>query len=137
MQWPPSVVVHGLDQALQALCAGRPITLLSGLGAGVYGGVGWWRALVTAARAAYPDVECADILDCADAPGAAMAALRGGQPALILRPSSPAFAAVASVAARAGARLLQARPPALDLADPAASRRLACWLSGSAEASPA
>jgi hypothetical protein len=129
MQWPRAVTVHGFAQASAALARGRPVTLLSGRGAAVYGGVGWWRALVEAARRAYPNTHGGDILDCADAPGAAMAALRCGQAALVLDPTCPAFAAVAAAASARGAAVLAARPASLDLADPAASRRLQAWLA--------
>ncbi len=129
MEWPRAVVVHGFGHARAALAPGRPVTLLSGTGAAVYGGIGWWLALVAAARAAHPGTPAHDILDCADAPGAAMAALRRGQAALVLDPACPAFAAVSGAAAACGARVLDRRPAALDLADPAASRRLEAWLA--------
>ena len=124
MFFPPAVVVHGLDQARTALRPGLPVTLLSARGAALYAGCGWWRALVTAAAAAE------EILDCADAPGHAMAALRLGQRTLILDADCPAFAAVAAAASTLGAHVLAERPEALDLAEPAANRRLIAWLQG-------
>ncbi len=130
MDWPPAVVVHGWEDACAALAPGRPVTLLSGRAAGVYGGAGWWRGLVSAARATHTATPARDILDCADAPGAAMAALRRGQPALVLDPACPAFQAVRAAAATCGACVLTARPAALDLADPRALRALADWLAG-------
>ena len=128
MEWPPAVVVHGWGQACAALSLGLPVTLLSGEGAALYGGIGWWRAMIDAARAIHPATEAADILDCADAPGAAMAALRRGQLALVLDPACPAFATVCRVAAVTGGVILAARPPCLDLADPDAAQRLPAWL---------
>lgn len=128
MDWPPAVVVHAYADACAALAPGRPVTLLSAQGAGVYGGIGWWRSLVESAQAAHPATPAADILDCADAPGAAMAALRRGQAALVLDPACPAFARVQAAAGTLGARVLPARPVALDLIDVAALRRLAEWL---------
>jgi len=122
MFFPPAVVVHGLDQARAALRPGLPVTLLSARGAALYAGCGWWRALVEQAGAAH------DILDCADAPGYAMAALRIGQRHLILDAACPGFAAVAAAAATIGARLLAERPEALDLAERGADRRLLAWL---------
>jgi hypothetical protein len=97
---------------------------LSARGASLYAGCGWWRALIMAAEAPF------DILDCADAPGHAMASLRIGQRALVLDPACRAFAAVAAAAATLGARVLADRPVALDLADPGAERRLVAWLQG-------
>ena len=127
MKLPPAVVVHGLAQARLAVAAG-PVTLMSARGAAIYAGCGWWRALVTASGAGGPD-----ILDCADAPGRAMEALRAGCRLLVLDPALPATALVAARAAAIGAHILTERPPALDLArlDLAAPRtlqRLALWL---------
>jgi hypothetical protein len=128
MFFPPSVVVHGLDHARAALRPGRPVTLLSARGAALYAGCGWWRALVEAVLAEVPAAAARDILDCADAPGQAMAALRIGQRSLILDAACPGFAAVAAAAATLGAEVLAERPEALDLAEPGAERRLVAWL---------
>ena len=132
MFFPPAVVVHGLDQARTALRPGRAVTLLSARGAALFAGCGWWRALVVAAQAdASAGAGAAmvrDILDCGDAPGAAMAALRVGQRALILDTACPAFVAVAAAAATLGAAVLAGRPEALDLAERGAERRLTAWL---------
>ncbi|MBF0306060.1 MAG: hypothetical protein HQL41_10490, partial [Alphaproteobacteria bacterium] len=38
----------------------------------------WFREVVAQARAACPEAACEAVLDCADAPGAALAALRLG-----------------------------------------------------------
>jgi len=110
----PAVTVHGLEQACTVLRPGLPATLLSAPGAALAGGCLWWRELVAAARQAVPGTPCEDILDCADAPGRAMAALRIGQTFLILDPACPAFAAVAAAAATLGARILATRPRSLD-----------------------
>jgi hypothetical protein len=128
MTLPPCVVVHGFSDALAALRPGRPVALLSAHGAARFAGCLWWRELIAAARAACPMTPALDILDCADAPGQAMAALRAGQRLLILDPACPALPAVQGAAARLGARVLTARPPALDLARPGERRRLAHWL---------
>jgi len=128
MFFPPAVVVHGLNEARAALRPGLPVTLLSARGAALYAGCGWWRALVEAALADAPAAEVHHILDCADAPGQAMAALRLGQRNLVLDAACPAFAAVAAAAATLGARVLAERPEALDLAERGAERRLVAWL---------
>lgn len=126
----PAVVVHELAQARAALRPGYPVTLLSATAAAGFAGCLWWRQMVAAARAAYPATPALDVLDCAAAPGHAMAALRAGQRLLVLDPSCPAFAAVASAASGVGAHVLPARPAALDLGDPAAAWRLKGWLAG-------
>jgi hypothetical protein len=112
MELYPAVVVHDLAGALAALARGVPVTLLSAPGAGVYAGCGWWRALVAAARAAHPDVPCIDILDCADATGQALAALRIGVTRLVLWPEAPGHAAAEAIAATLGGFLLSAPPAA-------------------------
>lgn len=120
---PPAFVVYGLDHARAALAPGRPITLLSSAGAASHAGCGWWRALVAASGTTGPD-----ILDCGDAPGRAMEALRLGCRLIVLAPDVPAFGLLQARAAAVGSTLLPARPPALDLGDPRAFRRLASWL---------
>jgi hypothetical protein len=126
MELPPAVMVHGLDQARAALAPGLAVTLLSGPGAGVYAGVGWWRALVEMAaegQAAPPDV-----LDCGEATGRALEALRAGQRLLVLRTEPALFANVAERAAGLGGTVFAEAPPALDLAQHGAARRLEAWL---------
>jgi hypothetical protein len=125
---PPAVVVHGLDQACAALVPGLAVTLLSAPAAARFAGAGWWRALVAAARATHPATPCADVLDCADAPGRAMEAIRIGQRILVLDPACPAFARVASLAT-----VLPDRPPALNLGARGASLRLRDWLGAAPE----
>jgi len=133
------VIVHGLDQALAALAPGLPVTLLSAPAAACHAGVGWWRALVAEAevralraQALQAGSAVPDLLDCGEAAGRALEALRLGQPRLILRPASPCFATIARRAALKGAVLLAEPPPALDLSHPGAARRLRGWLDGCA-----
>jgi hypothetical protein len=120
----PAVVVHGTAHANAALRRGVPVALLSAVGAARLGGPGWWRAMIDAACADFPGTRCIDILDCADAAGLAMAALRIGQKHLLLWPESPAFAAVIDAASGIGAQVLAMRPSALDLSVRGAERFL-------------
>ena len=113
------------------LALGRPVTLLSAPGAALYAGHGWWRALIERARRDHPNVAVDDILDCADASGFALAALRNGQRRLVLSTTAPGWISVAAIAASLGGEVLNVRPPALDMADGAASRRLHVWLATS------
>ena len=129
MALPRAVVIHGLPHARLTLQWGRPVTLLSVPGAPSYAGCGWWRALVAAARAEFPDMNPPDALDCADAPGRGLEALACGCRIIILTPG-PAFADIAERATSQGAILLDAAPPALDMADPRAVRQLEGWLAG-------
>ncbi|WP_428488822.1 hypothetical protein [Rhodopila sp.] len=124
----PAVIVHGEAQARAALAPGLPVTLLSAPGAAMFAGCLWWREIVALARASYPLIPAIDILDCADASGLAMAALRSGACRLVLAPGAPGWDAVAAVADRQGGFVLSQPPAALDLAQRNATRQLAPWL---------
>jgi hypothetical protein len=110
------------------LSFGCPVTLLSAAGAALYAGCGWWRALVERAQAEYPATAIDDILDCADASGYALGALRIGQRRIVLHPDAPGRTAVLAIAASVAAEVLASRPPTLDMADRDAARRLHDWL---------
>ncbi len=69
------------------------------------------------------------MLDCLDQTGRAIEALRYGLRRLVLVMGAPARDDAAARAAALGALLLDARPPALDLAQPRAARHLAAWLA--------
>jgi hypothetical protein len=124
----PAVVVHGLADVRHVLAVGVPVTLLSAPGAALYAGCGWWRALVDRAHADCPAVAIDDILDCADASGYALAALRIGQRRIVLHADAPGRSAVVAIAALLGCEVLTVRPPALDMAGRNARRRLHDWL---------
>ena len=114
--FPGSIVL--VEDRLTAMAAaegGRPVTLLSPPLAAAWLGPLWWRALVDVARTR-ASAPLADILDCADAPGDAMAALRCGCRALVLAPC-PGFARVTAAAGTLGAVVLAARPPAMTILD--------------------
>jgi hypothetical protein len=114
MEFYPAVIVHGLGDALAALAGaeakGAEVTLLSAPGAALYAGCGWWRALVEAARAEYPNVPRIDILDCADGTGQAMAAIRIGLTRLVLWPTAPGREAVVAIANSLGGFVLAEAP---------------------------
>jgi hypothetical protein len=124
----PAVVVHGLAQARAVLAVGRAATLLSAPGAALFAGCGWWRAVIERAHGEHAGVPIDDMLDCADAPGLALGALRIGQRLLVLSPTAPGWQSVATIAESLGGEVLTARPPALDMADRNAARRLHDWL---------
>ena len=118
MEYDRIVIVHGLNEATAALAEaraeGRGVTLLSAPGATLYAGCGWWRALVDTARARYPDVPCSDVLDCADATGMALAALRIGVTRVVLWPDAPGRSAAVAIAEALGGFVLPAAPAAND-----------------------
>jgi hypothetical protein len=124
----PAVIVHGLADAMAALGPGLPVTLLSAPGAAQFAGCLWWREIVSAAHANCPDTEAIDILDCADASGIAIGALRSAVCRLVLWPDAPGWDGVAAIAERQGGFVLRQAPPALDLAQRNAIRRLPGWL---------
>ena len=119
MELYPPIVVHGLAEARAALAQGRPVTLVSAPGAALSAGCGWWRALMAAARRDHPEVPCLDILDCADATGLALAALRIGVNHLILWPQAPGRDAVVAIAGAAGGFVLAAAPEGTRESEPA------------------
>jgi hypothetical protein len=128
----PAVIVNGRDDAIAALRAARgaPITLLSAPGSALFAGCLWWREIVREARDAVPDANATDILDCADASGLAVSALRLGQQAVVLSDQAPGYSSVLAIAQELGARVLPIAPPALDLAERGAARHLEAWLAG-------
>jgi hypothetical protein len=119
----PAVIVHGRDDVKAALAPARPLTLLSAPGAALFGGCLWWQALLAASG--YDGVS---LLDCADAAGRAVEAIRLGLPGVVLDGGLPSYPAVAALARDAGTLLLPAPPPALDLGKDGAARHLMAWL---------
>ncbi|PHK96540.1 hypothetical protein CR162_04230 [Pseudoroseomonas rhizosphaerae] len=90
-----------------------PLPLLSPPGAATWLGAPLFLAQIAAGGAAPPGLEPWPVLDCALAPGHALAALRAGVAAVVLLPECPAFPALAALAP---GRVLPAAPPSLDLA---------------------
>lgn len=113
----PAVVVHGRGHAAWALsiAAGRSVLLLSAPGAALNTGPGWFKAVLRQAADAHPGANFTAALDCAAAPGAALAALRAGFKLVIFDLGHPSAASVLGAAAEAGAEVLGTRPEALDL----------------------
>jgi hypothetical protein len=112
---PPAIIVHGIDDLHAALDAAaslqRPLTVLSIPGAAGSAGAPWFHALIQAGSAEYPGVPLTGVLDCADQPGHALAALRAGCRDLLLVESVPAWPRVCAIAEAAGARLHGAPGP--------------------------
>lgn len=105
-------VVRSLVEARAVLGAasGAPAVLVSPPDAAANLGVGFFWALVEAARAEFPGRDIEAAMDCGGAPGYALAALRMGFKTVVLRGDPRARARVAAIARASGARLL-ARPP--------------------------
>ncbi|MCF3945674.1 MULTISPECIES: hypothetical protein [Acidiphilium] len=122
------MIVHDREHVAAALAVGLPVTLLSPPGFALYAGCLWWQALLE--QAGFTGFS---LLDCADAPGRAIEALRLGLHGIVLDAEPVIFARVAAIAAESGAILLDKPPPSLDLAQRGADRRLAGWLGGAGE----
>jgi hypothetical protein len=114
---PRAVIVHSLDHARIALGAARAqgvaVALRSAEDAASYAGAGWFAAMIAAAKREFPDVAFTASLDCGDAPGYALAALREGIELVRLR--GRARKKVSSIAKKSGAALDDDPSPALDL----------------------
>ncbi len=121
----PAITVTSPAQAAAAFSAAaaleRPLTLLSAPDAAGSVGPAWFAALVDGARAGFPNVDVLIILDCGDAPGYALAALRLGFKAVCF--DGPAAASIADIARQYGARIVTSRPESLDLEELEASGR--------------
>ena len=122
MDMPPAVIVHSLRHCAAALAPGRPVTLLSAPGAASYAGCAWWAGMLRAAGADYA------LLDCGQAPGRALEALKLGLKGIVLDCEPGQFSQLAAIATENGAIMLPAPPLALDMANRNASRNLNEWL---------
>ncbi|MBX6366406.1 MAG: hypothetical protein IRZ04_00415 [Rhodospirillales bacterium] len=96
------VIVGSLEEARRALAAGAT-RLESYPAAGLSAGPGWFQAIVEALEAEFPGRPFEAVLDCGDAPGAALAALRRGVRRVRLCGDPAAIGRVAEIAARLGA----------------------------------
>jgi len=102
-----TIVVATLEDAIAALRQGGPVRLCSAPFASASLGAAGFLAIITAARAAVPGVEAEAVLDCGDAPGHALGALRLGLKAVSLSAPPETLAKLADIAAQSGARIYQ------------------------------
>jgi hypothetical protein len=131
---PPAIVIHSLAQARGALAAaaafGIEVELWSAPGAAAYAGAGWFQAVIRAARSAVPMASCRAVLDCGDAPGLVLNALRGGLQSVCFTGAPRLAQKLAQIAAARGFELRRTRPATLlelrHAAEPAAACR--AWL---------
>jgi hypothetical protein len=118
-----AVVIHSLAQARAALGAAaaltRPVLLLSAPAAAGYAGPGWFWALVARAREDVPEAEALAVLDCGEAPGHVLAALRddqaSGPRAVCFTGPAETAETLRGLAETAGYGFFPARPAALEL----------------------
>jgi hypothetical protein len=108
-----AVIIHGWAEAQAALAAARgSLTLVSAPGAAGYAGAAWFAALAAQGEAAFPHVAQRWVLDCGDAPGHVLAALRAGVRSIVFAGAADARERLANAAAACGAELLDAAPGA-------------------------
>jgi hypothetical protein len=110
----PVTIVGNLPEAISALKIAAsqetPVTLRSPPFASASLGAAGFLAIVKAAREAVPGVPSEAILDCGDAPGHALGALRLGAEAVSITAPDDVLAKLAEIAAQTGARIYQTSP---------------------------
>ena len=109
------------------------ITLCSAPDAAASLGPAWFRDIILVLEQTYPEVDMEAVLDCGDAAGHALAALRAG--VRIIRFSGPARTAtkIEDIAGTYGARLVRRSPRILDpRGEPDEAAALRAWLKGGA-----
>ncbi len=114
----PAIMIHSLADARAALAAanalGVAVTLVSAPGAAAYGGAGWFARVVEIAAAEHPDVKMTAILDCDDAAGHVLGALRAGLRRVRFSGGGEVAAKLAEIARGYGALLVQDEIEAFD-----------------------
>jgi len=134
-----AVIIHSLADARAALAAAResgvPVSVISAPGGAAHAGAAWFDQVIRAAQAEIPEAKVNAILDCDDAPGFALGALRAGIKVIRFVGREDVTSRLADIAAACGARLVTEPVETLDLRghkDPASACR--AWLDGDAQA---
>jgi len=125
------VVIHSLADARAALAVAsaldHPVILSSAIGAGGYAGPLWFKGVVEAASAEFPEAHLSSVLDCADEAGTVLLALRHGLKRVRFTGNAAARKRLQAIATKLGAEIETGRQvPALDLRearDPEAALR--------------
>jgi hypothetical protein len=116
---PRAVIIHSLEQARAALAAaearGVPVVLYSAEGAAGSSGIGWFTSVIEAARADHPRAVFEAVLDCGSNGALAVAAMRGGCRAVVIRGTPALRRKLAVIAAGMAARIDAGASGALDL----------------------
>jgi DNA-binding transcriptional LysR family regulator len=115
-----AIRIHGVDDARAAAAAARTlgvgVRLVSAPGAASYAGAAWFAEVIAAVRAEYPATAIEAVLDCGDAPGHALAALRAGVETIRFTGPRRVRDKIAALARHYGARLGEIDGEVLDLA---------------------
>ena len=114
-----SIIVHGINDARIAAAAARSlgtgVRLISAPGAVSYGGAAWFAEIIALVRAEFADVAIDATLDCGDAPGHAMAALRAGVTSIRFTGPRRVRDKLAALTQDYGATLEEFDTPSLDM----------------------
>src|SRR4029079_5185368 len=115
----PAFIVHSWKHVALVLEAARQqrraVWLLSPVAASYSSGVGFWSAIQQRIGALYPEVDVRLAVDCDDAAGHVLAALRVGLKFLVFRGNEAARQRLVDIAQQSGAALIEAPADALDL----------------------
>jgi len=127
------VLVLDLDAARCAAGAAAslsmPLALLSMRDGALTAGIGWFDAVMRAARRHEPAADLIGILDCGDRADLVQMAWRQGIEAAVYRGSANVASRLQGIAGRAGTILLRRRPRAIEIGDPGDIAALAARLS--------
>lgn len=116
--------------ARAAAAQGIAMTITSPPGAALFAGPIWFQALTRAARAAVgANPLVTFVLDCADSPGAVLAAIRARVEAVSFAGEGPARVRLAAIAKRAGVGFLPPPADVFDVARNPGSDALIAWFS--------
>jgi hypothetical protein len=117
----PAIIAHDVAQMTLALrvaaSARRPVCIVSPPGGGAVLGAEVFLAMAAAAARAVPLADATFMLDCDDAPGFALAAIRHGVRQLRVRLAPPVLDRLRSAASQTGCSVNNEEMAALDLAD--------------------
>lgn len=110
---------------------GQAVTLASARGAAGFAGAGWWKALSDLMAAEFPDVAFVAVLDCGDASGRVLSAVRAGCTDIAFAGPDDVRTKLADIAAQAGARLHLPIESPLSIRGVRRSRdAVTAWLTG-------
>ena len=135
----PSILVTDLQAALCAASAAAssktPTALLSVRDAALTAGIGWFDAVMRAARKNSPDADLIGILDCGDRADLVQMAWRQGIEVAIYRGSPQVSKRLEGIARQIGKILLRRRPRTIEITDPTDVGALAARLRRNRRAS--
>ena len=114
-----AVRIHGLDDAMRT-CAvanelGVAVTLISASAAVLSMGPAWFRNITRDVEQTYPDLDFEAVLDCGDAAGYALAALRAGVKTIRFFGNAAASEKIRDIAEMYGARVARLPSRVLDI----------------------